>query len=145
MFLKARRSPRLKPDDFSGGLIVALFQVYPRCFQITVTDAPGAAPVAGSACPDGDDCVVAREGESLLLALQRTKAPILSICGGHASCGACRIEIQANWFERLTPADRTEANLLDCLDGAAANHRLACQVLATASLNGLRLKLAPSI
>ena len=94
--------------------------------------------------PDASAFVVAREGESLLKALQRANTPIISVCGGQASCGACRVEIDPDWFARLPAASRTEQALLEFLDDPAPTHRLACQVAATTDLAGLRLALAPS-
>jgi ferredoxin len=96
-----------------------------------------------SAGPGEVASVRAHDGETLLRALQRAHAPILSVCGGQASCGACRIEIDAAWFGRLAPAGKTEAMLLEYLEDPRPHHRLACQVAATPVLDGLRLTLAP--
>ncbi len=94
--------------------------------------------------PDRTGRIPAVAGESLLRALQRAGAPVLSICGGQASCGACRVEVEADWITRLTLPDKVEAALLEALDDPAPGHRLACQLILTPDLNGLRLTLAQS-
>jgi CDP-4-dehydro-6-deoxyglucose reductase len=99
------------------------------------------APIARAAF-NGVTRVVARSGESLLAALTRAGAPILSVCGGQASCGACRLEIAAEWFGRLTPAGPTEAMLLEFLEDPHPHHRLACQLKAEPASSGVRLTLA---
>ena len=87
--------------------------------------------------------VPAVAGETLLKALQRAGTPVLSICGGQASCGACRVEIEPDWIDGIPPAGRVEAALLEFLDDPLPGHRLACQLTLTAPLDGLGLTLAP--
>lgn len=87
--------------------------------------------------------VPAVPGETLLAALRRAGTSILSICGGCASCGACRVEIEADWLDRLPPPGKVEHELLEFLDEPAAGHRLACQVTIEPALDGLSLTLAP--
>ena len=117
-------------------------------FEVEVVDAlplraaprPSLRAAAGGGEPRW---IVAVSGETLLRALQRADAPVLSICGGQASCGACRVEIEADWLARLAPANTVEAALLDALDDPLPGHRLACQLAITPALAGLRLTLAP--
>jgi CDP-4-dehydro-6-deoxyglucose reductase, E3 len=85
--------------------------------------------------------VAAAPGSSLLAALQSAGAPILSICGGKASCGECRVSIDAAWSSRLKSPARTERRLLAHLDGIAPGDRLACQILLTSEDNGLAVRL----
>ncbi len=110
----------------------------PARFEVEIVDAPDAlrSPLRTGQVP-------ALAGETLLRALQRAQAPVLSICGGQASCGACRVEIEAAWIGRLPAAGRTEAALLDFLDDPGPGHRLACQLLLGPALDGLALTLAP--
>ena len=89
------------------------------------------------------DRVIARDGETLLWALQQADAPITSVCGGQAACAACRIEIAPEWLDRLPPADKNERLLLDYLDDALPAHRLACQLVMTPALSGLAFTIAP--
>jgi len=111
-------------------------------FEIQV--APSSCPDDASAIPTrGATRIRAQDGQTLLRALQAANAPILSVCGGQASCGACRVRIETDDLADLTPAGRVEGALLDCLDDPLPGHRLACQVVLTPALSGLRLTLAP--
>jgi CDP-4-dehydro-6-deoxyglucose reductase, E3 len=80
---------------------------------------------------------VAAEG-SLLTAL-RHAGLLNGVCGGHASCGTCRIKVRPDWYSRLPPPNRTEARLLATLDGTHPHHRLACQIQLDKTLNGICL------
>ncbi len=77
------------------------------------------------------------EGERLLDALLRAQAPIMSVCGGRAACGACRIRVDAAWRDRLCPPERSEARLLPRLRDPQENDRLSCQIGLAAALDGL--------
>ncbi len=77
------------------------------------------------------------EGERLLDALLRARAPIMSVCGGRAACGACRIRVDASWRDRLMSPARSEARLLPRLRDPHENDRLSCQIELAAALDGL--------
>jgi len=110
----------------------------PARFEVEIVDA---LDVLRSPLRTGQ--VPALPGETLLRALQRAGTPVLSICGGQASCGACRVEIAADWIGRLPAAGRVEVALLEFLDDPVPGHRLACQLLLGPALHGLGLTLAP--
>ncbi|TDE87016.1 2Fe-2S iron-sulfur cluster-binding protein [Deinococcus sp. S9] len=73
---------------------------------------------------EGYGVIGAREGERLVLALERGGVDILHRCGGHARCTTCRVHFTEGEPERMTVAERdklTEKGLL----GEA---RLSCQI-----------------
>jgi ferredoxin len=80
------------------------------------------------------------DGESLYSALRRAGLPLLSVCGGRASCGACRIQVTPAWRARLPPALETERQLLAVLPGRREGDRLSCQVRLAAELDGLTIR-----
>ncbi|NFV81017.1 FAD-binding oxidoreductase [Magnetospirillum aberrantis] len=97
---------------------------------------------------DGDGnahTLAASSGTSLLAVLRAAHMPLLSVCGGKKSCGTCRVAIAPEHFPRLPKADADEARLLAALDDPADNHRLACQVLLSPALDGLRVVLPREI
>lgn len=77
-------------------------------------------------------------GASLMTSL-RELGLIKGICGGHQSCGSCRVEVDPAWQARLPAADRSEARLLAVLDDPVAADRLACQIVVTPELEGLTI------
>ena len=83
---------------------------------------------------------VAAEGS--LLAALRQAGLLNGVCGGRASCGTCRIEVEPDWYSRLPPPNRTEARLLATLNGTHPHHRLACQIQLDKTLDGLCLVLS---
>lgn len=65
-------------------------------------------------------------------------------CGGAASCGQCRIEVAAEWLNRLPPRTLDEEAKLDELADVSQTTRLACQILWSDALDGLRVSI-PSV
>lgn len=83
--------------------------------------------------------VEARIGETLLAALKRAGFPLLSVCGGQASCATCKVAIACAWAARISPPSKVERNLLASLAESKEGDRLACQITLTAELDGLEL------
>ena len=86
--------------------------------------------------------VEAREGETLLAALKRTPLPVMSICGGRAACGSCKVAVAPAWIGRLPPPEKNERRLLAHLPGYRDGDRLACQIRLDATLDGLEIQWA---
>jgi CDP-4-dehydro-6-deoxyglucose reductase len=80
-------------------------------------------------------------GATLLSALREADAPILSVCGGKASCGTCKITVAEPWRDRLPQPARTERRLLANLDDIGPADRLACQIPLTQETDGLAVSL----
>jgi CDP-4-dehydro-6-deoxyglucose reductase len=85
--------------------------------------------------------IYAKSGISLMTALVSAGRPIMSVCGGNASCGTCIVSIDPRWSCRIQPPSRIELNLLECLQDVDANTRLACQIQLTPELDGLTIGL----
>lgn len=77
-------------------------------------------------------------GTSLMSSL-RELGLMQGICGGHHSCGSCRVEVDAAWEAALPAPGRAEARLLTALHAPVAADRLACQIIMTAALDGLAI------
>lgn len=71
------------------------------------------------------------------------QSDVEAICGGVASCGTCHVYIDANWDKRLTSPNKAERGLLEGLTETLPNSRLACQIVLSDDLDGIRLKIAP--
>ena len=110
----------------------------PARFEVEIVDAPDAlrSPLRAGRVP-------ALAGETLLKALQRAQAPVLSICGGQAA-DPVRLHLHPTGAAGGLPAaGKVEAGLLEFLDDPGPGHRLACQLLLGPALDGLGLTLAP--
>jgi 2Fe-2S ferredoxin len=68
---------------------------------------------------------------------------ILALCGGFCSCATCHVHVAPDWAGRVGGAGPDEAGLLESSDHATPNSRLACQIIMTAALDGLELRVAP--
>lgn len=92
---------------------------------------------------DGDAVseLTGEPGERLLDACQRAGLPLEGTCGGDMACATCHVVVAAEDFGRLPPASDEEEDMLDLVPDARRTSRLACQVLLTAALEGLRLRL----
>lgn len=82
------------------------------------------------------------EGEALVQPLS-FEFLVEATCGGEASCATCQIYIEAPWLDHIPAPGPEEAALLPELLNARPNSRLACQVCMHASLDGMRLTVAP--
>jgi len=83
--------------------------------------------------------VDAKLGDSVMqTAIRHNVRGIDAECGGSCSCATCHVYVEADYFDRLLPADAMEEDLLD---GVAAQRRptsrLSCQIPVTAELGGL--------
>lgn len=81
-----------------------------------------------------------RCGDSVLTALRQAGQPVMSVCGGKASCGTCVVSIDPEWSQHIEPPTRTERNLLACLPGLDPGSRLGCQIQLIPALDGLALR-----
>ncbi|HET6609777.1 MAG TPA: 2Fe-2S iron-sulfur cluster-binding protein [Rhodopila sp.] len=68
--------------------------------------------------------------------------PMQGECNGSLSCATCHLIIDPAWFERLTPPDEDELDLLDYMRTVTPTSRLGCQIRLTEALDGLRATIA---
>jgi CDP-4-dehydro-6-deoxyglucose reductase len=78
-------------------------------------------------------------GVTLLSALKNSGLTVLSVCGGKASCGTCKVNVVEGWRHRLPGPERTERRLLANLDHIGPGDRLACQIHLTQDSDGLAI------
>lgn len=94
--------------------------------------------------------VAAEPGDSVLSAMLRAGEKIQTVCKGKGICGACRILVDDDFFNRLNPPSTSETRMLKFLRSREenqdeVNHRLACQIILDESLTGLRFRPDPII
>ncbi|MDE0775876.1 2Fe-2S iron-sulfur cluster-binding protein [Nocardioides sp.] len=82
------------------------------------------------------------EGESLMeLATGNAVPGIDGDCGGDAACGTCHVIVDDEWISSTGRRSDAESQMLDMSSECESNSRLACQVKASASLDGLKVRL----
>ena len=82
------------------------------------------------------------DGVSLMEgALQNGISGIDGDCGGNAACATCHVYVADGWGDKTGTINDTEEAMLDLADGRQANSRLACQIFASAALDGLVLEM----
>ena len=69
--------------------------------------------------------------------------PIKAECGGACACATCHVYVSDDWFGRLPEKTDEEIDQLEILADRKANSRLACQVLMSEELDGIKVTLAP--
>ena len=85
----------------------------------------------------------ALEGWRVMEVIRDWGLSIKAECGGACACATCHVYIDQAWIPRLVPPNDEEIDQLDSAFFVEPNSRLACQLLVSPELNGLRLTLAP--
>ena len=62
-------------------------------------------------------------------------------CGGALVCGTCHVYVDEQWLARTAPADGAEKELLESVSAPCANSRLSCQMIVSAELDGLTVRM----
>ncbi len=77
-------------------------------------------------------------------ALQNGVPGIDGDCGGNAACATCHVYVDAAWLAKTGERTESEIAMLDLADGLEDNSRLACQIFASAELDGIVLRMPAS-
>ncbi|MCB1686777.1 MAG: 2Fe-2S iron-sulfur cluster-binding protein [Pseudomonadales bacterium] len=81
-------------------------------------------------------------GDSLMDgALDHGLPGIIGQCGGGCTCVTCHCYVAAEWRDRLPAVRADEAELLAFAIDPGPGSRLACQILMTDELDGIRVQL----
>lgn len=78
-----------------------------------------------------------RPGETLLAVAQRAGQPLEGTCGGQMACATCHVIVAPDDFPRLSRASAEEEDMLDFATSPTRTSRLACQIVLSATLDGL--------
>jgi 2Fe-2S ferredoxin len=89
--------------------------------------------------PSGSTSTVdCRDGDTVMkAAVDHGVAGILAECGGNCACATCHVYVDEAWVDALPSPDDIEQAMLDGALDRRRNSRLACQIVATAALDGL--------
>ena len=62
-------------------------------------------------------------------------------CEGNMACSTCHVIVDSDWFGKLSHPTEEEEDMLDLVYGLRRTSRLGCQIVITAELDGLILRL----
>jgi ferredoxin len=85
----------------------------------------------------GDGAVGAR----LLEVAQAAGLALEGTCEGQMACSTCHVIVSPDWFAKLPAASDDEEDMLDLAAGVARTSRLSCQILLTADLDGIEVRI----
>jgi ferredoxin len=90
-----------------------------------------------------DKEVDAAPGQRLLDVAWAASEPLEGACEGVMACSTCHVIVDPQDFDKLPPASEEEEDLLDLASHATRTSRLACQIMLTADLKNLTVRIPP--
>ena len=80
-------------------------------------------------------------GLSVLEIAHKHGVDIEGACEGSLACSTCHVIVESGWFAKLVKPTEDEEDMLDLAFGLEQTSRLGCQIVMTAALDGLVVKL----
>ncbi len=62
-------------------------------------------------------------------------------CGGNCACATCHVHVDAAWLDRTGERTEMESAMLEFAEGVAPDSRLCCQIMASAALDGVVVRM----
>jgi ferredoxin, 2Fe-2S len=90
-----------------------------------------------------DKEVEAAPGQRLLDVAWAAREPLEGACEGVMACSTCHVIVDLEDFAKLPPASEEEEDLLDLAAHATRTSRLACQIVLTADMETLTVRVPP--
>ncbi len=85
----------------------------------------------------------ALDGWRVMEVIRDWGVPLKATCGGACACASCHVYVDDTWVERLVPPTAEEEDRLDEAFAVERSSRLACQILMSPGISGLKVRLAP--
>jgi len=77
-------------------------------------------------------------------AVDKRIAGIDGDCGGNCACATCHVYVDPAWIAATGVRSEGEEAMLDLAEDVQPNSRLACQIMVSAALDGLVVRLPVS-
>lgn len=92
---------------------------------------------------DGENVqeVAAKPGDNLLDVGQAAGQPLEGTCEGQMACSTCHVIVAAADFAKLPRASEAEEDMLDLAAAATRTSRLSCQIILTAAMGGITVRI----
>jgi ferredoxin len=88
-----------------------------------------------------DKEVESEAGQRLLDVAWAAREPLEGACEGVMACSTCHVIVDVEDFAKLPPASEEEEDLLDLASHATRTSRLACQIILTADMETLSVRI----
>ncbi|XP_014287777.1 adrenodoxin-like protein 1, mitochondrial [Halyomorpha halys] len=85
--------------------------------------------------------VTGKVGDNVLYLAHRFGIEMEGACEASLACTTCHVYVDQKFFDKLTPAEEKEEDLLDLAPFLKENSRLGCQIILTKELDGIEIKL----
>lgn len=91
---------------------------------------------------DGTEILAeAKVGQSAMRAATAIGVPgIDADCGGECMCATCHVHVAPDWLDRVGPPGELEGEMIEFEAEPSLYSRLACQIVMTELLDGVRLR-----
>jgi 2Fe-2S ferredoxin len=99
--------------------------------QISVTDLTGKETV-----------IPAKLNWTVMEIIRDADLPMRADCGGSCACATCHVYVAPDWVSKLPAQESDERDTLEGGTEVQANSRLACQLIMTTDLDGLKVTLS---
>ncbi|MDP6829490.1 MAG: 2Fe-2S iron-sulfur cluster-binding protein [Alphaproteobacteria bacterium] len=80
-------------------------------------------------------------GDSVMEIAVRNGIDMEGACEGNMACSTCHVIVDPDWDRKLPPPKVEEEDMLDLVFGLKRTSRLCCQIIMTAELDGLTVRL----
>ena len=84
-------------------------------------------------------------GLSVLEVAHKHGVDIEGACEGSLACSTCHVIVDPAWFPKLSKPTEDEEDMLDLAFGLEKTSRLGCQIVMSAALDGLVVRLPSSV
>ena len=88
--------------------------------------------------------VEAEPGTRLLDVAWDARQPLEGACEGMMACSTCHVIVDKQDFEKLPAASEEEEDMLDLAAHATGTSRLACQIIVSAEMGTLTVRVPPT-
>jgi ferredoxin len=94
--------------------------------------------------PGGTICDAdAPTGSRLLDIAQAYGQPLEGTCEGQMACATCHVIVDPADIDRLPPPVEEEEDMLDLARDATRTSRLSCQIVLSAAMDGMTVRIPP--
>jgi len=84
-------------------------------------------------------------GESLMSGAKAAGVEgIEAECGGSMVCATCQVYVAEPWFSMIGAASAMETEMVEYTLHPRPNSRLSCQVVVTATMDGMEIEVPPA-